>query len=107
MDPRDVDLDKLERVRRENSDRYAALWSFITRDTIKTILYVFQDYEGEGVTYSVLVDYLDVSRTRAKKLSYELRDAGIVEIVDRGEAELSFADEEAGLLVRDVLSFLD
>lgn len=58
-----------------------------------------------GMTYDELDGNTSLSRRRTREHVYDLRDHGIVEVVDSHIAIVHFTDEDTRILAEDALSF--
>lgn len=73
-------------------------------ETGRILIHLLVDYGGSGITYDMVLDYVDVSRRTVRRNVYDLRDAGIVEVTDTGIALVGFVEDDYRPLAADVLN---
>lgn len=84
-------------------DVYTKLRDVVENETSRTLLELLVDYGGSGVSYNMVLDYVDVSRRYVKQRVADLRDAGVVDVTDTGIALVSFSLDVYLSLASDVL----
>lgn len=83
---------------------YKKLDTVVENETSRILLELLYDYDGSGVSYDMVLDYVDVSRRYVREQVYGLRDAGIVEVTDTGIALVGLTEDVYLSLVSDVLN---
>lgn len=83
---------------------YRTLRESVSNETTRTLLELLVENDGNGVTYDMVLAYVDVTRRTVKQRVYALRDEGIVEVVDSGIALVGFTERVFLALTSDVLN---
>lgn len=99
----DETLDSFAELVYRYHDTYSKLCEVVENETSRTILELLVDYDGSGVSYDMVLDYVDVSRWTVKMRTYDLRDAGIVEVTDTGISLVSLTEDVYVYLIQDAL----
>lgn len=97
-------LPTIEELTYEHLDAHDKLKAVVENETSRTLLQLLVDYDGSGVSYDMVLDYVDVSRKTVRRRTSDLRDAGIVEVVDTGIVLVGFVEEAYIYLASDVLN---
>lgn len=99
----ETDVPSFAEIRGQHYQVYKKLDTVVTNETSRILLELLYDYDGGGVSYGMVLDYVDVSRRYVKDRVYDLRDAGIVEVIDTGISLVGLTDEVYLSLISDVL----
>lgn len=96
---------KVERLRDERSDAYAALIDALSDDTKASILR-FLCFHRTGTTYGELIDVTPtVSERTVRSKVADLADDGVLSVGDGKPASIDFEDDAVRLLAGDMLSY--
>lgn len=98
---------RLERIRREHADEYAALMVAAENDVKRRVLASLAHRNGIVLTYTALGKNVpDVSMRTLRKHVNELARAGILTVGNGKPSAISFRSEAVELLANDVLHYV-
>ena len=106
LEGEDMDVEEIisvERLRRENPKTWVKVAASCQDQTTRAVLFGLVEEPGMA-TYDDLTEYTCCTRRTLRKHVYDLRDEGLVKVVDGRPAFIGFPDEATKLLVTEALN---